>query len=106
MKVNYIIILLVLLVSAINAAIITGDGIPNPPSYYQRFRRSEYPASHPFYQWWYFTIKDLEHGEHFAFTYAYSESKNTTTSGAYLMVIHFDQQKVVDTSNSLFLSSQ
>jgi hypothetical protein len=35
-------------------------GIIDPSSYYQRYRRSDFSEREPFYQWWYFWIKDTE----------------------------------------------
>lgn len=45
------------------------DGIVNPDSKYERFRRDEY--SDPFYQWWYFWVRDTETGDNWAITYMY-----------------------------------
>jgi hypothetical protein len=68
-----------------------GDGIVDPGSHYQRFRRSEYPASDPYFQWWYFCAKDTVNGKYFAISYMYSESKNATTSGSFMQVALVDQ---------------
>lgn len=45
------------------------DGIINPPSLYERFRRDEY--SDPYFQWWYYWVKDMKTDTHFAFLYMY-----------------------------------
>ena len=44
-------------------------GTINPPSYYQRYRRSEYPADGPYFQWWYYWIHNARTHEHFYFRY-------------------------------------
>lgn len=41
------------------------DGVPRPPAIHQRYRRTEYEGR-PFYQWWYFVLKDLEQDRYFA----------------------------------------
>lgn len=79
-------------------AVFTTDGIVNPSSHHQRWRRPEYPKGKSFYQWWYYTIKDFEHGNHFAMTYGYSESDNATTTGGFLMFVHFDSAGAVSGS--------
>jgi len=57
------------------------DGIVNPSTHYQRFRKTEYDD--PFFQWWYFWIKDTKTDTHYALMYSYSSS-NFNTSGAYV----------------------
>ena len=42
-------------------------GVLNPPEYYQRYRRSEYPLDKPFFQWWYFWVHNEITHEHFFF---------------------------------------
>lgn len=42
-------------------------GVVNPPAYYQRYRRAEYPADAPFFQWWYFWLHNERTHEHFYF---------------------------------------
>lgn len=66
------------------------DGIVQPPAFYQRFRRSEYPRDKPYFQWWYFCLKDTALGRYAAITYAYSESSNSSTAGAFLGVAMVD----------------
>eukprot|EP00762_Andalucia_godoyi_P000949 ANDGO_03896.mRNA.1 hypothetical protein len=69
----------------------SGDGIVDPGSHYQRFRRAEYPASEPYFQWWYYCFKDMAANRYFAVSYMYSESSNKTTSGAFLQVAMVDR---------------
>lgn len=44
-------------------------GILEPPSHYQRYRRSEFPEDKPFFQWWFFTIADHANDRYFAITH-------------------------------------
>lgn len=44
-----------------------GDGVVQPDMYYMRYRASEYSASKAFFQWYYFTIKDLANDRYFGF---------------------------------------
>lgn len=41
------------------------DGLLWPEAYHQRYRDKEY-KNRPFFQWWYFTVKDYEKNRHFA----------------------------------------
>eukprot|EP01112_Ceratiomyxa_fruticulosa_P014065 TRINITY_DN4005_c0_g3_i1.p1 TRINITY_DN4005_c0_g3~~TRINITY_DN4005_c0_g3_i1.p1 ORF type:complete len:451 (+),score=65.59 TRINITY_DN4005_c0_g3_i1:100-1452(+) len=64
------------------------DGIVNPSSYYQRFRQSEYPSDQPFFQWYYYFIKDLSTNNFWAISYIYDLfPSNATSSGAYPMFL-------------------
>jgi hypothetical protein len=68
------------------------DGLVNPTSHHQRYRRSELPADEPFFQWWYFTIKDLEKNRYFAFSYSVNDCVNDLTNeGSFFMGAMVDQ---------------
>jgi hypothetical protein len=54
-------------------------GVVNPGRYYQRYRRSEYPA--PFFQWWFFWIRDTATNNHYTFTYAMSSATEPKENG-------------------------
>jgi hypothetical protein len=54
------------------------DGIVNPPAYYQRYRRDEYPADHPFFQWWYFYLADFANNRYIFFSYTVDDTHNAT----------------------------
>lgn len=45
------------------------DGIINPGSNYQCYRRDEYNLNNTFFQWWYFALKDMENGRNFQIAY-------------------------------------
>jgi hypothetical protein len=64
------------------------DGLRNPTSYHQRYRRDEFSSDAPFFQWWYYAIKDLDSNTYFAFDYAVSgasDAGNRTSEGSYVM---------------------
>ncbi len=44
-------------------------GIMEPASYHQRYRRDEFPIDKTFFQWWFFSVRDIPNNRHFAFTY-------------------------------------
>ena len=61
-------------------------GIFQPSAYYQRFRYDEFSSKDPFFQWWYFSIKDYESNSAFAMTYAINRaSKGASFTGSYIM---------------------
>jgi hypothetical protein len=63
------------------------DGIWNPGTTYERYRGAEYPTTEPFFQWWYFSLKDYATGMTFAFVYSMSRpATNLTNTGAYMLV--------------------
>ncbi|MBN2153423.1 MAG: hypothetical protein JW839_18355 [Candidatus Lokiarchaeota archaeon] len=68
-------------------AVFTGtDGVWNPAWHHQRYRISEYSARKPFFQWWYFSLKDYETGTTFAFCYSMSKTVNDPrNTGAYIL---------------------
>ena len=69
------------------------DGIVQPSSYYQRYRRAEFDANKPFFQWWYFTIKDLKNNRYFAFDYSMSDCvKDLTNEGSYVLFAMVDKK--------------
>jgi hypothetical protein len=61
------------------------DGILNPSREYQGVYHSEYDSNKPFFQWWYFTIKDLENNVYFTCHYnlVYC-SQNKSNEGVYI----------------------
>ena len=63
------------------------DGILEPESHYQRYRLSEYPSDQPFFQWWYFCIKDLKNNQYYAIIYGMTKSTDPqkTNQGASVM---------------------
>jgi hypothetical protein len=66
--------------------IVDRDGVWNPSTYYQRYRADEYSIKRPFFQWWYFALKDYEANCSFAFCYSISRpSDDQTYSGVYMM---------------------
>nr|MDO8118534.1 hypothetical protein [Candidatus Sigynarchaeota archaeon] len=52
------------------------DGVWNPVSFHQRYRASEFPENKPFFEWWYFSLKDYDTGMTFAFDYSMSRPSN------------------------------
>jgi len=69
------------------------DGVVQPPSYHQRYRGDEFDANKPFFQWWYFTIKDHINNRYFAFDYSVSETvKDSTNEGSYVMFAMVDKK--------------
>ena len=58
------------------AAVPIPSGIVDPPPHYQRYRRDEYPKALPFFQWWYFWVKDVASDEHYAFAYSMTSENN------------------------------
>jgi hypothetical protein len=62
------------------------DGVWNPNPSYQRYRLSEYDSNRPFFQWWYFSLKDYQDNQTFAFTYSMTRPvQNLTYSGCYVL---------------------
>lgn len=62
------------------------DGAWNPISTYQRYRASEFSSSKPFFQWWYFSLKDYATGMTFAFDYSVSRpATDQANRGCYVM---------------------
>lgn len=62
------------------------DGIVDPEPYWQRYRRNEFAPNRPFFQWWYFNIKDLETNKYWAFAYYVLDcAEDETNEGAYAM---------------------
>lgn len=61
------------------------DGVLNPSRNYQKNYYSEFDSNKPFFQWWYFTIKDLDNDIYFTFHYnlVYC-SKDKTNEGVYV----------------------
>lgn len=69
------------------------DGVVNPDSNYQRYRGNEYSTDSPFFQWWYFCIKDLANNTYWAFDYSLSRTvTNKTNEGSYMMFCSVDKQ--------------
>jgi len=68
-------------------------GVVDPDAHYQRFRRELYPQSHPFFQWWYFWIRDESTGMHHAF-YVHSSFCQSdlpcNQSGVFVMAAQVD----------------
>jgi hypothetical protein len=59
------------------------DGVVDPESYYQRYRVDEYPDTEPFFQWWYYTIKDLQNDRYWAISYGMMDCvEDLTNEGA------------------------
>jgi hypothetical protein len=62
------------------------DGAWNPGPTHQRYRANEFPEDKPFFQWWYFSLKDYATGMTFAFDYSLSRpATNQTYRGCYVM---------------------
>ena len=69
------------------------DGVVQPPSYHQRYRRAEFDADKPFFQWWYFAVKDHKNNRYFAFDYSVSDcAKDMTNKGSYVLFAMVDKQ--------------
>lgn len=69
------------------------DGVVQPGSYHQRYRRAEFSANKPFFQWWYFTVKDHKNNRYFAFDYSMSDAvKDPTNEGSYVLFAMVDKQ--------------
>ncbi len=68
------------------------DGVVQPESYHQRYRRAEYFSDKPFYQWWYFAVKDHKNNRYFAFDYSMSAcAKDLTNEGSYVLFAMVDK---------------
>ncbi len=60
-------------------------GVWNPDSVYQRYRFNEYAKNKPFFQWWYYSLKDYKSERTFAFCYSMSQTiKDPKNTGAYI----------------------
>ncbi|CAF4801375.1 unnamed protein product [Rotaria socialis] len=72
-----------LVLIAVSSAVVSsdislpGNGVLQPPLHYQRYRRSEYKKDLPYYQWWYYWIRDTKNDRHFAVSYSITLCKNT-----------------------------
>ncbi len=63
-----------------------GDGAWDPGSRHQRYRAAEFPEDRPFFQWWYFSLKDYDTGMTFAFDYSMSRPAiDPANRGCYVM---------------------
>ncbi|MGA1875397.1 MAG: hypothetical protein ACMUIA_07305 [bacterium] len=76
----------------------TSDGLVKPEMYYMRYRLDEYDPNDPFFQWWYYTIKDLGDDVYFAFDLSQSICLNpagdkTDNTGTYIMFSMIDRAK-------------
>ena len=61
------------------------DGIVNPSDNYQMNYRNSYSSEKPYFQWWYFTIKDLEDDRYYTFHYQIVDSvTNFDNNGTYV----------------------
>lgn len=87
------VIIVVLVGPKLLVAIGTGtDGAWNPDPWYQRYRLSEYNPKKPFFQWWYFSLKDYETNTAFAFCYSMSKPiEDKGNEGAYLLFAAFGE---------------
>jgi hypothetical protein len=69
------------------------DGVVQPASYHQRYRRAEFDADKPFFQWWYFAIKDQKNNRYFAFDYSISDCvSDLTNEGSYVLFAMVDKE--------------
>jgi hypothetical protein len=69
-----------------------GDGVVQPDSYYMRYRASEYSSYYPFFQWYYYTIKDLTNDRYFAFDLSQTFGpQDDTNEGTYVMFSMVEQ---------------
>jgi hypothetical protein len=80
------------------------NGILQPASVHQRYRRNEYAINQPFYQWWFFAVKDLKNDRHFSFSYimldCVSNLRNEASSVTFSMTA--EDQKTGFTKNEAF----
>ncbi len=61
------------------------QGVWNPDSVYQRYRINEYSKNKPFFQWWYYSLKDYKSERTFAFCYSMSRTiEDPKNTGAYV----------------------
>jgi hypothetical protein len=68
------------------------DGVVQPASYHQRYRRAEFDMNKPFFQWWYFAIKDHKNKRYFAFDYSMSDCvSDLTNEGSYVLFAIVDK---------------
>jgi hypothetical protein len=81
MKFHVPILVLVLIgvssIVVINGTPLPGNGILQPPLHYQRYRQGEYKTNVPYYQWWYYWIRDTINDRHFAIAYGVTLCKHT-----------------------------
>jgi hypothetical protein len=64
-------------VAVISAIPLPGHGVLQPPLHYQRYRHDEYKKHVPYYQWWYYWIRDTLNDRHFAIIYGATLCKST-----------------------------
>lgn len=73
-------------------------GVVDPEAHFQRFRREMYPQSRPFFEWWYFWVRDESTGMHHAF-YVHSSFCQVDVpcnqSGVFLMAAQVDANQGV-----------
>lgn len=66
--------------------IFDNDGIVSPDVYEMRYRYDEYDQDAPFFQWWYYTIKDYDTNTEFALDYSQSFGpQDASNNGTYIM---------------------
>lgn len=56
----------------------SNDGVVNPPSFYQRYRRDEYPTDQPFFQWWYYYFSDFTNDKYYLVAFGIDETHMDT----------------------------
>jgi hypothetical protein len=82
-------------INCIAEAVYANDGVVNPELNHMRYRYAEYDQTKPFYQWWYYTIKDNETNTYFALdlnqVYGPQDAGN---DGAYVMFSMVEQGAV------------
>ncbi|KAL0483756.1 hypothetical protein AKO1_013939 [Acrasis kona] len=92
-----ILVLTALVLSQDNAYFpLPGNGVLQPPMHYQRYRRGEYNKE-PYYQWWYYWIRDTKTNRNFALAYSTTQCKGSKYCDFDATILMF---ALVDNSNN------
>lgn len=82
------------------------SGMWMPGSYFQRYRGAEFSKKKPFFQWWYFSLKDYANNLTFAFCYSLNRPvKIRDYQGAYIIFAIVNSQTKGHTYHRFPLSS-
>lgn len=74
-------------------AFLSDDGVVQPARCHQRYRRQEFAQDRPFFQWWYFAVKDLKNNRYFALDYSISDCvHDPTNEGSYVLFAMVDKK--------------
>jgi len=92
MKLYFLLIVFVEVVVSIQNWPFPDDGILEPEPYYERYRRKEY-SEDPFFQWWYFCVKDTKNDIFWAISYDTFTDLNDKNEGYYQTFAVVDKSK-------------